>query len=125
MSRRPGRPPQAGGLPHGLSYEFLQKRGLGVGVAAVLPEPFAEFETDKGLDGCTLEFMLPHGAEDWVLSETIFVVEDTVFLVETAGISALPWGDHFRLSPTFPEKDEGDGWFYHELEKRTGRFRFA
>ena len=43
------------------------------------------FETSKGLDGCTLDFMLPHGAEDWVMSETLFVIEDELILIETAG----------------------------------------
>jgi hypothetical protein len=43
------------------------------------------FKTQSGLDGCTLDFLLPHGAEDWVLSETVFVVGDTVYLVEAAG----------------------------------------
>jgi hypothetical protein len=43
------------------------------------------FETNQGLDGCTLDFMLPHGAEDWVLSETVFVVDDQIVLVEAAG----------------------------------------
>ena len=43
------------------------------------------FKTLKGRDGCTVDFMLPHGAEDWVLSETLFVVDDTIVVVETAG----------------------------------------
>ena len=43
------------------------------------------FKTQKGLDGCTVNFLLPHGAQDWVLSETMFVVDDKVVLVETAG----------------------------------------
>jgi cytochrome c-type biogenesis protein CcmE len=43
------------------------------------------FETTRGLDACTLDFMLPHGAEDWVLSVTLFVVEDEIILVEVAG----------------------------------------
>ena len=43
------------------------------------------FKTEKGLDGCTINFLLPHGAQDWVLSETMFVVDDKVVLVETAG----------------------------------------
>lgn len=43
------------------------------------------FKTQKGLDGCTLDFMLPHGAEDWVLSATLFVVGDEVIVVEAAG----------------------------------------
>ena len=29
--------------------------------------------------------MLPHGAEDWVLSECLFVVKDRIILLESAG----------------------------------------
>ncbi len=43
------------------------------------------FKNAKGRDGCTVDFMLPHGAEDWILSETLFVVDDKIVLVETAG----------------------------------------
>lgn len=43
------------------------------------------FKTARGRDACTVDFMLPHGAEDWVLSETLFVVDDTIVVVETAG----------------------------------------
>lgn len=43
------------------------------------------FDTTRGSKGCTLEFLLPHGAEDWVLSETVFVVGDRIVLVEGAG----------------------------------------
>jgi hypothetical protein len=43
------------------------------------------FETHEGRKACTADFMLPHGAEDWVLSETVFVVEDDIVLVEAAG----------------------------------------
>jgi hypothetical protein len=43
------------------------------------------FQATSGLRGCTLDFLLPHGAEDWVLSETLFVSGDTVYLVEAAG----------------------------------------
>lgn len=43
------------------------------------------FKTQSGLAGCTLDFLLPHGAEDWVLSETLFVSGDTVYIVEAAG----------------------------------------
>ena len=32
-----------------------------------------------------MDFMLPHGAEDWVMSETLFVIEDEVIIVEAAG----------------------------------------
>ncbi|MCA9538977.1 MAG: hypothetical protein KC620_08810 [Myxococcales bacterium] len=43
------------------------------------------FNTRKGLRGCTLDFMLPYGNEDWVMSETIFVIDDRIVLVEAAG----------------------------------------
>jgi hypothetical protein len=43
------------------------------------------FKTRRGLDGCTLDFLVPHGAQDWVLSETLFVVDDDIYLVEVAG----------------------------------------
>lgn len=46
------------------------------------------------------------------------------FLRGKAGISAIPWGSHFRFSVTFPEREHGDGWFFRELEKRLGGFRF-
>lgn len=43
------------------------------------------FVTDKKLSGCTLNFVLPNGAEDWVWGETLYVVEDTIFLLEVTG----------------------------------------
>lgn len=43
------------------------------------------FDTAGGRRGCTIDFLLPRGAEDWVLSETLFVVDDRVVLVEAAG----------------------------------------
>jgi hypothetical protein len=43
------------------------------------------FSTAAGLPGCTLDFLLPYGTDDWVFSETLFVVEDTIALVEVAG----------------------------------------
>lgn len=43
------------------------------------------FRTQAGLDGCTVDFMLPWGAEDWVMSETVFVVGDRIILLEAAG----------------------------------------
>ncbi|MFO8073738.1 MAG: hypothetical protein R6V85_17895 [Polyangia bacterium] len=42
------------------------------------------FETDAGLAGCTLDFALPHGAEDWAFSTTLFVVDDEVIVLEAA-----------------------------------------
>ncbi len=48
-----------------------------------------------------------------------------IFLKKKTNIIAIPWGDHFRLSLTFPEKESGDGWFYRELERRLGGFRFS
>jgi hypothetical protein len=43
------------------------------------------FTSQAGVAGCRLDFLLPHGPEDWVLSETLFVAGDTVYLVEAAG----------------------------------------
>ena len=43
------------------------------------------FETERKLEGCTLSFLAPLGAEDWVLNETLFVVDDTIYLLEAAG----------------------------------------
>jgi hypothetical protein len=42
------------------------------------------FETARGRPGCTVDVMLPHGAEDWVLSTTLFVVGERIVLVEAA-----------------------------------------
>lgn len=42
------------------------------------------FTTRQGLPGCSLEFMLPYGPEDWVLNETVYVLDDTIYLVEAA-----------------------------------------
>jgi hypothetical protein len=44
------------------------------------------FRSAAGLAGCTLEFVVPHGGEDWVMSETLFVVGPRVVLVEAAGV---------------------------------------
>lgn len=43
------------------------------------------FQTNIGKKACTLNFALPYGADDWIFSETLFVLEDVIVLVETAG----------------------------------------
>lgn len=43
------------------------------------------FKSQTGLAGCRLDYLLPHGPEDWVLSETLFLDGDTVYVVEAAG----------------------------------------
>ena len=43
------------------------------------------FKNRTQKDACTLDFVLPYGAEDWAFSETIFVEGDTIVLVEVAG----------------------------------------
>jgi hypothetical protein len=43
------------------------------------------FKTAEKRDGCTVDFLLPYGVEDWVLSETLFVVADRIVLVEATG----------------------------------------
>ncbi len=42
------------------------------------------FETDADLAGCTLDFALPHGVEDWAFSTTLFVIDDEVIVLEAA-----------------------------------------
>ena len=56
----------------------LEKRGL-------VFQGESCFKTERGLDGCTLDFVLPYGAEDWVQSETLFVHGDDLMLVEVTG----------------------------------------
>jgi hypothetical protein len=43
------------------------------------------FKTQKNLDGCTLKFALPKGAEDWIFQETIFVTGKKLILIEATG----------------------------------------
>lgn len=43
------------------------------------------FQTARGLPGFSADFLLPHGAEDWVLSETLFVVGERIVVIEAAG----------------------------------------
>ncbi len=60
----------------------MQKRGY-------VLESTRCFDTQTGHRGCTLDLMLPYGAKDWVMSETIFVVGRRVVLVECAGPFSL------------------------------------
>ncbi len=43
------------------------------------------FTTAQRLEGCTLDFLVPRGAEDWVLGVTVFVTGDRLVIVEAAG----------------------------------------
>jgi hypothetical protein len=61
------------------------------------------FTTKKGLGGCTAEFVVPHGAEDWMLAETIFVLGDDVALLEAAG----PFARYQRVAPALSKEYEG------------------
>ena len=58
-----------------------------------------QFTTTAGQETCTLSFVLPHGAEDWVLSETIFVVDDTIVLLEAAG----PFDQFVKIEKEYEE----------------------
>ncbi len=42
-------------------------------------------ETEEKLEGHNLSFLIPYGAEDWMFTVTIFVEEDTVYILEGAG----------------------------------------
>jgi hypothetical protein len=53
------------------------------------------FKTSAGLDGCTLSFLLPFGAEDWQMSETVFVDGNRIILLEAAG----PFDRFARVEP--------------------------
>lgn len=55
------------------------------------------FTTEGGQKGCTLDFVLPYGAEDWVMSETIFVYGEAVVLVEAAG----PFARFQAIAPAY------------------------
>lgn len=68
------------------------------------------FSTRKGTPGVTLEFVVPRGPEDWVFSETIFVVEKRIVLVEAAGPFALfePLAEDLRAS--YATFDPGPAW---------------
>jgi hypothetical protein len=57
------------------------------------------FRTAKGLDGCTLDFLLPRGAQDWVLSETLFVLGERLVLVEAAG----PFARFAKVAPALKQ----------------------
>lgn len=43
------------------------------------------FKASSGADGCSLTFLVPHGAEDWAMSETLFIVGTRIVVVEAAG----------------------------------------
>ena len=43
------------------------------------------FKTKKNLDGCNLAFLIPYGTEDWMFMVTLFVEDDTVYILEAAG----------------------------------------
>ncbi len=54
------------------------------------------FKTANGRDGCTAEFVLPHGGEDWVLAETLFVHGEQIALVEATG----PFDRYKKAAPS-------------------------
>lgn len=43
------------------------------------------FKTAAGSEACTAEYVVPQGAEDWVMAETVMVDGDALVLVEAAG----------------------------------------
>lgn len=45
------------------------------------------FKTSHQLPGCTLNHMLATGTGEWVMSTTVFVIDDRIVLVEAVG----PW----------------------------------
>ena len=53
------------------------------------------FKTARDLDACTLDHLLARGSGDWVMSVTLFVVEDRLVLIEVVG----PWQRWKRHEP--------------------------
>lgn len=57
------------------------------------------FTTHAAKKACTLDFLLPYGTEDWAFSETIFVEDDDIILVEVAG----PFDRHAKVADEVKE----------------------
>jgi len=57
------------------------------------------FKTTAGLDGCTSEFVVPHGGEDWVFAQTIYVTDDELQILEAAG----PFDRYKKVAPALQE----------------------
>ncbi len=66
------------------------------------------FKTNAGLPGCTLDFVIPRGAEDWVFSETIFVQGERIVLIEAVGPYARFAPLEKRLRESFKTFSLGD-----------------
>jgi hypothetical protein len=48
-------------------------------------QPRRCFQTAAGREACTAEFVVPHGAEDWVMAETVMLDGDQLVVLEAAG----------------------------------------
>lgn len=56
------------------------------------------FETKRQkLNGCTLEFVVARGPEDWLFSQTIFVAGEKIILIE----AAAPFERLTKLEPSY------------------------
>jgi len=66
------------------------------------------FKNNAGVPGCTLDFVIPRGAEDWVFSETIFVDDERIVLIEAAGPYARFAPLEKRLRESFKTFSLGD-----------------
>lgn len=63
------------------------------------------FATTTGLQGCTSEFIAPHGGEDWVLAQTLYVTGDDLQILEAAG----PFARYQAVAPALAKAYEGFG----------------
>lgn len=61
------------------------------------------FTTKQGLGGCTAEFVVPHGSEDWMMAETLYVIGDDIALLEAAG----PFARYQRVAAALAKEYEG------------------
>jgi hypothetical protein len=66
------------------------------------------FKNQAGVPGCTLDFVIPRGAEDWVFSETIFVQGERIVLIEAVGPYARFAPLEKRLRESFKTFSLGD-----------------
>lgn len=64
------------------------------------------FETATGRAGCTVDFLLPNGAEDWVMSQTVFVDGERLILVEATG----PFERFQKVAPAYKKALETFAW---------------
>lgn len=100
MARAVENTPQAD-LPYWIDAmkRHLDRRGYAVQAEGC-------FTTAAGREGCTVDFLLPNGAEDWVMSQTVFVDGELLILVEATG----PFDRFQRVALAYKKALESFAW---------------